>query len=105
VAKKLNPFCPGHIPFRVYRVLYLSFQNSAWIGGLRETTLRIARASVPILGLLFGTFAVVVEAQRNSPFSPHEKAFYADAAVISFVRFCCKYRDGWGERSGEPVIR
>jgi OmcA/MtrC family decaheme c-type cytochrome len=49
-------------------------------------TLRITRVGVPILGLLFCTVANVVEAQRNSPFSPHEKAYYADAAVVAFVR-------------------
>jgi hypothetical protein len=50
------------------------------------TTLRRARSCVLILSLLLGGSTVFVEAQRKSAFTPYERVYYTDPAVVAFVR-------------------
>ena len=45
-----------------------------------------AKSCVLILSLLLMGSSVFVEAQRKSAFTPDEKAYYADPAVVAFVR-------------------
>lgn len=44
------------------------------------------RACALILTLLAGGGLLLVRAQKTSPFTPHEKAFYADPAVVAYVQ-------------------
>jgi OmcA/MtrC family decaheme c-type cytochrome len=38
-----------------------------------------------VLGLLFGS-ALLTSAQKKSPFTPHDKAYYADPAVVLYIQ-------------------
>jgi hypothetical protein len=45
-----------------------------------------ARGCALLAGLLCGASTFFVQAQRKTAFTPHEKAYYADPAVVAFVQ-------------------
>jgi hypothetical protein len=45
-----------------------------------------ARGCALLAGLLCGGSTLFVQAQKKTPLTPHEKAYYADPAVVAFVQ-------------------
>jgi hypothetical protein len=51
-----------------------------------QTAFSRAKGCALILGLLVGVSTLYVEAQKKSTFTPQERAYYADPAVVAFVQ-------------------